>query len=487
MRGAKSIAVVVAVTVMVTVSFEHQAQGAIPWAANWEQASARAERYRQLVLIHFTRGDCPPCVKLERSVLSRPEVRRAIASNYVPLKADASEDGGLSHRYGVEQVPTDIMVTPEGTEVWRATSPQDPNQYIAMLDRVAAHQQVGTPLKSPSDSRPRTASSSTASSSTASSSTASSGAPSSSPWDLNRASAFPVDGGTSNSTHPTSGVGWPHGTNRGADFTPSSRSTDPARSADFQGAERSRFMSASSQGRGAASQSPGFSPAGTSSPSPGIDGSRSNPFIEDPTEGPASQSRAHSDSNTPSYRANRPNVSPSSPGQASAAQETLNQFATDRSTSASHPAASQVAGSDGYGAQADGSEASRQSEGDPMNLALAGHCCVTLVEEEKWVKGDPRWGVNHRGRTYLFTGPQQQQRFLDGYDEYAPVLSGYDCVRYAERGVLVEGKCEHGVFYRDRIFLFADESSLDEFWQAPSRFVAAVARDQARRSAGPTR
>ncbi len=44
---------------------------------------------------------------------------------------------------------------------------------------------------------------------------------------------------------------------------------------------------------------------------------------------------------------------------------------------------------------------------------LDGYCPVTLVEQEKWVKGDPKWGAHHRGRLYFFISPEAQQRFLD--------------------------------------------------------------------------
>lgn len=103
------------------------------------------------------------------------------------------------------------------------------------------------------------------------------------------------------------------------------------------------------------------------------------------------------------------------------------------------------------------------------------------------MKGDPRWGVNHRGRTYLFTSPEQQHGFLNNYDQYAPALSGYDCVQYAEGGDLVEGKRAHGVFYRDQIFLFADEASLEKFWQTPSRYLPVVEQERNHQAARGTR
>jgi protein disulfide-isomerase len=112
--------------------------------------------------------------------------------------------------------------------------------------------------------------------------------------------------------------------------------------------------------------------------------------------------------------------------------------------------------------------------------ALDGYCPVTLVEQEKWVKGDVKWGAHHRGRTYLFAGPEQQKRFMASFDKYAPALSGFDAVKYVEQGVLVDGKRAHGVFYKNQIFLFADETALRQFWTAPERYASNVRAEQAR-------
>jgi len=100
-------------------------------------------------------------------------------------------------------------------------------------------------------------------------------------------------------------------------------------------------------------------------------------------------------------------------------------------------------------------------------LTMDGFCAVTLAEQERWVKGDPRWGAVHRGRTYLFLSQQHQQRFLADPDRYSPVLSGYDPTRYVDRGELVPGQRRHGMWFRGKIYLFADEESLDRFSTAP--------------------
>jgi protein disulfide-isomerase len=103
-------------------------------------------------------------------------------------------------------------------------------------------------------------------------------------------------------------------------------------------------------------------------------------------------------------------------------------------------------------------------------LGLDGFCPVELVEHKRWVKGDARWGAIHNGRTYLFSGPEQQQKFLPNGDAYAPVMSGGDPVVALDHNQQVEGKREFGMFFNRRIYLFADPGSRDRFLRSPERY-----------------
>jgi thiol-disulfide isomerase/thioredoxin len=103
-------------------------------------------------------------------------------------------------------------------------------------------------------------------------------------------------------------------------------------------------------------------------------------------------------------------------------------------------------------------------------LGLDGFCPVELAEHRRWVKGDPQWGAIHRDRTYLFAGPEQQQRFLANGDAYSPVMSGIDPVAMVDHNQAVPGKREFGVFFNQRVYLFADASSRERFTRSPERY-----------------
>ena len=93
-----------------------------------------------------------------------------------------------------------------------------------------------------------------------------------------------------------------------------------------------------------------------------------------------------------------------------------------------------------------------------------------LAQEDVWRRGDSQWGAVHRGRTYLFASERQQQRFMADPDRFSPVLSGYDAVRYIDGGAIVPGNREHGIWFGGKIYLFADEPSLEQFQRSPEYY-----------------
>lgn len=123
-------------------------------------------------------------------------------------------------------------------------------------------------------------------------------------------------------------------------------------------------------------------------------------------------------------------------------------------------------------------------------LGLDGYCPVQLSDDmyrnlPKWTLGDRRWGAIHRGRTYLFAGPEQQRRFLANPDRYAPMLSGNDVVMAVELGETVPGRREHGVLFSSNVYLFSSEASLEKFSKNPHHYARQIL--QAMRAGGSQR
>ena len=98
---------------------------------------------------------------------------------------------------------------------------------------------------------------------------------------------------------------------------------------------------------------------------------------------------------------------------------------------------------------------------------------MTLVETRQWAIGDKTWGVVHRGRTYLFLGPAEKEKFLANPDRYSPAFSGNDPVLAVDNQIVAPGRRSCGVYGIDgRVYLFVDEASLKRFNDNPKRYSA---------------
>ncbi|MBI3837775.1 MAG: thioredoxin family protein [Planctomycetia bacterium] len=132
-----------------------------------------------------------------------------------------------------------------------------------------------------------------------------------------------------------------------------------------------------------------------------------------------------------------------------------------------------VANQQPYSAHASYQQAPQLPPGSPQ-LGLDGYCPITLGDRQQWTLGDTHWGVVHRGRTYLFIGPEEQKKFLANPDLYAPVLSGNDPVIALDQRAVAAGRREFGISFEHRVYLFADESSRQRFEQNPKRYANEV-------------
>jgi YHS domain-containing protein len=102
-------------------------------------------------------------------------------------------------------------------------------------------------------------------------------------------------------------------------------------------------------------------------------------------------------------------------------------------------------------------------------LGLENFCPVSLVTRQEWVRGNARWEVVHHGRTFQFASESERLKFLANPDAFAPVNNGNDLV-LSSRGETTSGRCDFGVLYSGRIYLFAGEATLNEFMASPAKF-----------------
>jgi protein disulfide-isomerase len=107
-------------------------------------------------------------------------------------------------------------------------------------------------------------------------------------------------------------------------------------------------------------------------------------------------------------------------------------------------------------------------------LGFEGYCPVSMRNQWKWVPGDPRWGIVHRGRTYWFAGEAEQKQFWADPDRYSPALSGMDPVMAIDHQQQVPGKREHSIDYDNLFYMFSSEATLAQFTANPERYAVGV-------------
>jgi YHS domain-containing protein/thiol-disulfide isomerase/thioredoxin len=414
-----------------------QAQDQMPWQPNLETAQRLAAESKRLVLIHFWAPWCRPCLRLEKDVFSSAETAKALEANFVMVKLNADEAPGTTRLYGVSSLPSDVITTPAGRLVSQMQSPPTAAQYIAQLNQAAAgHRSLARTPDTQSVQQ-----------------VAPGAVPGAQPPINSGAASAPY--GT---PYPAPGAGPPayqqayqpaataqsSANDRYAEYFPEQQNPPPTSSA----MPNNQVMPAQ-----AYSAAPPAAQAGAVRYA-------ADPYATPAPQPPAADPYAAQSPPADPYAAQPPPTDPY------AAQPPP----TDPGYSAGNPYAAE---------QAPPAQAAYQPPNLPQlppgcpPVGLDGHCPVTLVEQKRWTTGSTAYGVVHRGRTYLFLGPQEKTKFLADPDHFSPVLSGVDPVLAVENQVAVPGKREFGVFGADgRVYLFADEASRARFEQNEQHYAA---------------
>lgn len=107
---------------------------------------------------------------------------------------------------------------------------------------------------------------------------------------------------------------------------------------------------------------------------------------------------------------------------------------------------------------------------DSPPIALDGFCPIELITNESWVAGDAAITTEYRGRTYMFAGRAQRNRFLADPGCFSPVCGGCDPVLAIDGRRHIEGKIEYCVTYHGRLFMFSSPVTLSQFRKQPKAY-----------------
>ncbi|MEN6449458.1 MAG: thioredoxin family protein [Thermoguttaceae bacterium] len=417
----------------------------IRWEPSLETAQRLAGQTNRLVLIHFSAPWCQHCKWMESQVFTQPQVAAAMG-DYVPVKINADNFPAPAKKYGVTFLPATIIALPDGRPLATVQKRMDADQYVALLSRVATDaKQRGGPILaqvpggSAAPAAPFQPTAQAAPTGPISPPTAGAIAQPA----IGPAGGQPSPASQPTNAYPQSGPSLPPSNV----YTPGSTAAPPINAAPSV-ASRPPVFSPASVGQPSA-------PATTTPPyGPGSIAPPNQPLTPSPSAGPmTSPAPAAPYGSMSSAPSNQPAIPQPGAGQPTIPSPTAAPYGTAPAASNPPAAPASVAPNLPNGVTRD------------MNppLGLEGFCPVSVCERQQWVRGDRRWGAIHRGRTYLFAGPEEQRKFFTDPDRYAPAVSGNDIVLATEQGQAVPGSRRHGVFFENRIYLFSSEASLKKF------------------------
>jgi YHS domain-containing protein len=446
---------IAAFVVVVTASTAAEAQQVWRWAKNLDEARRSAAETNRLVLIHFGANDCAPCQKLEREVFSQPGFGEGLVQDYVGVKVNVDLYPATARQFQVESWPTDVIITPEGQIVEKFISPRSGPGYVAKMAQVAGtHHHAAAVAASPYQ-RPVVN------------------------YGAVRVSAHQGPAAAS-VAQPAVNQTPPAAAERFTNTQPAAPSAPPqvAQAAP----QRDRYADYYEQ-QGSQGYSQDSYPA-------------QNPYVQPPQQPVTPTQDAYAGYQAPAA----PPVAPVSPPVTSVAPPQQDRYADYRAgqhaTAVAPPASldgtyqrpvapPMQAGP--VASQPPVANASTQPSSKPAvtqnqlpagaaPIGLDGYCPVTLMEQQRWVSGDVRYGITHEGRTYLFTSAAERDKFWQQPHRFCPVMAGNDPVIATDNGQMLTGRREHGLFVNGRIYLFASEETLTQFERNRDRYVQNVNR-----------
>lgn len=108
------------------------ADAASGFRSDFKAALQEAEEKQVPLLIHFYADWCMPCQRMEREVFTNPAVKEYLSSHVIPLKVNSDHRQDLVNRYGVQTLPSDVLIDPlNGRVIALNAGYQDRNAYVA--------------------------------------------------------------------------------------------------------------------------------------------------------------------------------------------------------------------------------------------------------------------------------------------------------------------------------------------------------------------
>jgi protein disulfide-isomerase len=413
------------------------AAAAVPWHADLTQAKAASQVSHRPVLILFVASWFEKSINHDKTFLASEEAVDLLTACFEPVRVDIEADPAMPKRLGVSNIPSACVVDADERVLARFDCPETSAGFVAAAGRAAQEAALASnagQLPAPPPA----------------------------------AVAVPQAPTTESAAVAAVPAAAPAAAEITAQAEPALAPKPPAWPAET-------------------ASTPLGSPA-TAEPQPPAAGLAGQPFIEPtPQPQPPAPPPSGLSAALPSWLAPKPATPSVTPpvATAPAAKKPNGLWATVQKPFASlvGKPASPEAVAEPVG-EMPSTGVMTGTPGAPMPVGLEGYCAVTLVERGLWVEGRAKWGVRHRGRTYLFAGAEEQRAFLSNPDRYAPGLSGDDPVLAIDSGRQIPGQRQYGVSYRSKVYLFSSPDTQAAFKADPQKYSQRV--QVAEQAAGTT-
>lgn len=103
------------------------------WRHSYVEAETEARQLGRPLLLHFHASWCGPCRQMDSDVLNTGDVKRVLLERVIGVKVDLDQHPELAEKYGVESIPADVVVSPEGKVLKKSVGFQQKDQYVASL------------------------------------------------------------------------------------------------------------------------------------------------------------------------------------------------------------------------------------------------------------------------------------------------------------------------------------------------------------------
>jgi YHS domain-containing protein len=344
---------------------------------------ARAEREQRPLFLHFVGHDCQPAVQMANEVFVQPNVIAHLNANFVMVRINASENAVLAQKFDVKSIPTDLILKPNGMLIYRRTGGISAERFSEFLTFLQG--------KIQSDNGP----------------------------------AF----------HTSLPVANPPGFPNPA--TPAPVVAQPLA---FPETIRDSFV-----------QQPPQTLAAVTAPPASANPLRTAETATKPT--------------ADSFTLNPPRM-PVNPVQVQPVPSLPPVTPTMPVIVANEPAPAKMT--------------------VEVPLALEGFCPVTLCAEERWVSGNPAFCTMYLGHIFRFATSEALGTFAKNPANYIPVAMGEDIVLMVERNKRINGNRKFGAWYEGRVFLFSSQETLDAFANRPEYYTEIALKYELAQKERPT-